>query len=152
MGSRFIERGGLWLAGQGPLMLAAIALPPWLGDYQPTIGGLGIAMMAAGLALGIGSRRALGASFTPFPRPAEGGAHVARGPYRFVRHPMYVALILTFAGWALVWGSVAGGVATALLLVFFDLKARREERWLADTYPGYADYRRRVSRFLPRIY
>lgn len=152
MGSRFVARGGLWIAAQGPLMLAAIALPPWFGRYQPMIAWLGIAMMAAGLALGLWSRRSLGGSFTPFPRPAEGGAQVTRGPYRFVRHPMYAAIIATFAGWALVWGSVAGGVATALLLVFFDLKSRREERWLEEAYPGYADYRRRVRRFLPLIY
>jgi protein-S-isoprenylcysteine O-methyltransferase Ste14 len=134
-------------------MLAAIALPPWLGRYQPTIGWIGIAMMAAGLALGLWSRHALGASFTPFPRPVEsGGDAVTHGPYRFVRHPMYVAILVAFAGWALVWGSLAGAVATALLLVFFDLKARREERWLEQSYPAYADYRRRVRKFVPLLY
>lgn len=133
-------------------MLAAIALPPWLGRYQHAIRWEGMAMMAVGLGLGVWSRYALGTSFTPFPRPAEGGAHVARGPYSFVRHPMYVAILITFAGWALLWGSLAGAAATALLLVFFDLKARREERWLEQSFPGYADYRRRVRKFVPFVY
>ena len=72
-----------------------------------------------------------------------------RGPYRYVRHPMYVAITVTGAGWALAWQSTAGAL---LLLAFFDLKSRREERWLEAAYPSYADYRRRVRRFIPGLY
>jgi protein-S-isoprenylcysteine O-methyltransferase Ste14 len=104
------------------------------------------------MALGIWSRRALGKSFTPFPMPVDGGMHVARGPYRFVRHPMYSAIILSAAGWALLWQSVAGAVATAALLLLFDFKARSEERWLEKAYPTYGAYRRGVRKFVPLIY
>ena len=38
------------------------------------------------------------------------------------------------------------------LLVFFDVKARREEAWLVAAYPAYEDYRRRVRKLLPFIY
>ena len=107
--------------------------------------------LLAGMALGIASRRALGASFSPFPRPVEGGSHVARGPYRYVRHPMYVAIVLAAAGWALLWHGAAGAILT-LLLAFFDLKSRREERWLESAYPSYAHYRLRVRRFIPGLY
>jgi protein-S-isoprenylcysteine O-methyltransferase Ste14 len=47
---------------------------------------------------------------------------------------------------------VEGAIATAALLVFFDLKARREERWLEEAYPGYGDYRRRVRKLVPFLY
>jgi protein-S-isoprenylcysteine O-methyltransferase Ste14 len=46
---------------------------------------------------------------------------------------------------------VALGLAGALL-VFFDLKSRREELWLVDQFDGYAAYRRRTRRLLPWIY
>ncbi len=98
------------------------------------------------------ARRALGPSFTPFPKPLAGGSHVARGPYRFVRHPMYVAVVAAAVGWALLWQSGAGAAATLLLAAFLDLKSRREERWLQSAYPAYADYRRRVRRFVPCVY
>jgi len=136
-----------------PLMLLAIALPPWLGSLAVApVRWVAIALLAAGMALGIASRRALGNSFTPFPKPVEGGQHVARGPYRHVRHPMYAAIVTASAGWALLWQSAAGALATIALLVLFDLKARREERWLEETYPGYAEYRRRVRKFIPLVY
>jgi protein-S-isoprenylcysteine O-methyltransferase Ste14 len=39
-----------------------------------------------------------------------------------------------------------------LLGLWLDAKARREERWLVDAFPGYAAYRRRTHRFVPGIY
>jgi protein-S-isoprenylcysteine O-methyltransferase Ste14 len=56
------------------------------------------------------------------------------------------------AGWALAWQSLWGLGFLPLLLAFFDLKARREERWLAARYPHYVDYRQRVRMFLPGVY
>ena len=134
-------------------MALAIALPPWLGALA---GGaarwIAVALLAAGMSLGIWSRRALGASFTPFPKPVDAGSHAVEGPYRYVRHPMYSAIVVSSAGWALLWGSLPGAVVTAMLLVFFDLKSRQEERWLEQSYPTYADYRRRVRKFMPGLY
>jgi len=37
-------------------------------------------------------------------------------------------------------------------LGFFDLKSRREERWLEERYPGYAAYRARTRRLIPGLY
>lgn len=149
----FRERGGPWLAAQLPLMALAVVLPPWLGELAGGIARwIAIALLAAGMSLGIWSRRALGASFTPFPKPLPSGSHAVAGPYRFVRHPMYLAIVVSCAGWALLWQSLAGAALAAALLVLFDSKARREERWLVDAYPGYADYRRRVRKLIPGLY
>jgi len=43
-------------------------------------------------------------------------------------------------------------VYAVVLMVFFDLKARREERWLREEVPGYADYQKRVHRLIPFLY
>ena len=56
------------------------------------------------------------------------------------------------AGWALAWQSIAGTILTVALLVFFDMKARREEKWLEAAYPGYAEYRRRTRKLIPLLY
>ena len=134
-------------------MALAVALPPWLGKLaMGPIRWAAIVLFCAGMALGFASRRALGKSFTPFPKPVDDGAHVSRGPYRFVRHPMYSAIIVSAGGWALLWGSVAGAVATIALLVLFDLKARREEALLAQSYPSYGDYKRRTRKLIPFVY
>jgi protein-S-isoprenylcysteine O-methyltransferase Ste14 len=95
---------------------------------------------------------ALGANLSPFPKPIEGGTLVTSGVYRFVRHPIYTGLILGTLGWS-VWNANLLGVGLAVLLfVFFDLKSRREERWLMEAYPGYAEYRSRVRKLIPFVY
>ena len=149
----FRERGGRWLLAQLPLMLAALAIPPWIGTLA---GGMDRwmagALVAAGVALVFWSRASLGKSFTAFPKPVDGGAHVASGPYRFVRHPMYFAVIVFLTGWSVLWESFAGALLTVATFVLLDLKAAREERWLEETYPGYAEYRRRTRKLIPFVY
>jgi protein-S-isoprenylcysteine O-methyltransferase Ste14 len=39
-----------------------------------------------------------------------------------------------------------------ILLVFFDIKSRREERWLSEKFSGYAAYQKRVRKLIPLLY
>lgn len=134
-------------------MLAATAIPPWLGTLAPDGDRwMAIALLCAGIVLALWSRASLGRSFTPFPKPIEGGAHVVSGPYRFVRHPMYFAVLLSLAGWSVLWESFTGALLTVATFVVLDLKAAREERWLEEAYPGYAEYRRRTRKLIPLVY
>ena len=151
--SRFAERGGYWLLGQLPLMLAAAALPPWIGTLAAGPDRwMAIALMGVGIVLVFWSRARLGASFTPFPKPVERAALVVSGPYRFLRHPMYAAIVVFFAGWAVLWESFAGALLTVAVFVVLDQKAQREELWLEEAYPGYAGYRRRTRKLIPFVY
>jgi protein-S-isoprenylcysteine O-methyltransferase Ste14 len=94
----------------------------------------------------------MGAAITPLPLPPDGARLIEGGPYRIVRHPMYAGAILMAFGWALAArGWLTLGYA-ALLFAFLDLKTRREERWLAERFPGYAAYRRRVRKLIPFVY
>ena len=40
----------------------------------------------------------------------------------------------------------------AVLALFFDIKSRREEIWLADHFPAYDAYRQRVRKLIPFLY
>ena len=72
-------------------------------------------------------------------------------PYTMVRHPIYSGLVVAATGYALLRTSIPSLILSLVLGVFFDQKARREERWLEARYPGYGDYRRRVrGRIIPR--
>jgi protein-S-isoprenylcysteine O-methyltransferase Ste14 len=53
-------------------------------------------------------------------------------------------------GLLLLAGLCSLGYATALL-VLLDIKSTREERWLADKFPDYSDYQRRVPKLIPFI-
>ena len=149
-------RGEGWVAIQA-VFLVAIAVtgllgPDWSGAARTATTLTGLVLMAAGLAVAGSALRDLGSNLTPLPHPVGGGQLVASGVYRVVRHPIYVGLVAAGAGWGLATASVPAIALTALLLAFFDLKARREEAWLAEAYPDYPIYAAATRRFVPGIY
>jgi len=77
---------------------------------------------------------------------------VDRGPYRFIRHPNYVALGLEFLGLPLIGGAYACavglGVANALLL----RRRIQDEDALLMAIPAYRQRMGDKPRFLPRLF
>jgi methyltransferase len=73
------------------------------------------------------------------------------GPYRFIRHPNYVALGLEFLGLPLIGGAYASalglGLANAMLLA----RRIREEDALLMAIPGYRERMAGKPAFLPRL-
>lgn len=62
------------------------------------------------------------------------------GPYRFVRHPMYLATILSVLCVPLFLGSFLGLIPAVLIVALFVLRTSLEDRTLRQELPGYADY------------
>jgi protein-S-isoprenylcysteine O-methyltransferase Ste14 len=143
-------RGGSWVVAQFAVIAAIAAL--WLAPVRPPSPAgpaIGLVLTAAGLALAGSAYRAMGRSFTAFPRPLPESALVTSGPFRLVRHPTYGGGLLLFAGLSIAVGS-AGLIGTAVLAVVWWRKTAVEERLLAERYPEYPAYRERVPRrFLP---
>lgn len=113
---------------------------------------IGAALMLIGGVAVMAGLRDLGPSLTPMPRPRVGATLVEDGVYAVIRHPIYAGLISGGLGWSAVTRSLPATAVALLLGIYFDLKSRREEAWLADHYPGYDAYRRRTRRFVPWIY
>lgn len=112
---------------------------------------LGAALFIAGAWFGIAGAIDLGRNRTPYPRPLGTSSLVQHGIYARVRHPLYTSVMLLSVAWALFWQSGPSLVASLALVPFFYGKARREERWLLEKFPAYAEYARRVPRFFPRL-
>lgn len=155
-GVSFSERGGWWVVAQLPLLALAVVLPPWTagsgGGLDHPLQWLGLALAGGGGLVLLAGLLALGHALTPFPYPREGSRLVTRGVFGIVRHPIYTGVFLGALGWALAHLSIPGVACSVLLAVFFDRKARREERLLRSRFPEYAAYERRVRRFIPGIY
>ncbi len=141
-------RGEWWVAAQGAL-LALFALAPG-SPFRPFSPGAAIGL--AGCLIALAGALALGPSLTPFPAPAQRARGVYGGVYGLMRHPIYTGVVLVALGFSLATASSARLAICALLALFFDRKARREERWLRERYPGYAAYGARVKRFIPYLY
>jgi protein-S-isoprenylcysteine O-methyltransferase Ste14 len=142
-----------WVVLQSIVIAGAIACavvgPRWPHGVEPELRIAGYVLEATGLALVISARIALGASFTPFPRPRRGATLRRHNVYAHARHPIYGGLLVVGVGLAL-HRSPLVFVPTALLGVVFMLKSMREEAWLNSQYPDYPDYRRATPhRFVP---
>jgi len=150
-------RGEGWVAIQVVLfaVIAAAGLltgGAWGGVAALVSALVGAALIAAGGILAVRGVLDLGSGLTPMPRPKDGAQLVETGAYRLARHPIYGGLVVMAAGWGLLLASPAVLVLAFVALGFFDLKSRREERWLEERYPGYAAYRARTRRLIPGLY
>src|SRR5690348_3474746 len=70
----------------------------------------------------------------------RGHSVVASGPYRFVRHPMYVGLILLHASMALILRSMWTLALAALIAILFLWRTALEDQTLRRELPGYEEY------------
>lgn len=135
------------------LALSALVGLGWPNGIRTLMTIVGLVVLSAGIALVLAGGVQLGPAMTAYPLPRSGGELREHGVYAHVRHPIYSGAILVAVGWSVVFASIAGGALTLLLVLFFDLKSRREEHWLVDRYPQYADYRNRTpARFVPGLY
>lgn len=110
-----------------------------LGRIFEYLGIFGVLVCAASL------RRSL----TVVPIPKEDGRLSTTGLYRYVRHPMYSSVLLFALGIALNSGSFVKYVLALLLYLLFHAKSVYEEKYLKLKYPDYAEYARRIPRFIP---
>jgi len=75
------------------------------------------------------------------------------GPYALVRHPMYAGALVLFVGMPLALASWWGLVIAAGIVPVLGWRLTREEAFLCNHLPGYADYRRRVRfRLAPMVW
>ena len=83
----------------------------------------------------------------------RGQTVVSTGPYRYVRHPLYLGFILFAVGTALLLGSTYGLLGAFVLIVMIAWRALREEQVLKRELPGYSEYSTRVKyRFVPYLW
>lgn len=94
----------------------------------------------------------LNINLSPFPTPKEETKLVRKGLYKYIRHPIYTAILLLFFGYGLYQSSLYKIFITILLAVLFYFKSIYEEKCLEEKFAEYKDYCNKTGRFFPKIF
>lgn len=133
------------LATVVPLAMAAV--PP--RTHGPLVTIAQLALTLAGLTFSVCSVRTLATNLSIVPQARQAVTH---GPYRLVRHPLYLGELVALSGLAVHVGRWPAFLVLGLEVVLQVYRAGREERLLTEVVPGYAGYVKRTRRLIPGVW
>jgi len=160
---RTIERSRSW--GRPIVWIVALLLLATRGRWTPLSSGVSLwrttptlavvaaAVTAAGLSIAFWARAVLGGNWSGAVVLKEQHELIDRGPYAFVRHPIYTGVLLMVLGTVTFWGTRDGLILFAVMVAGLMVKAQREERLLTTHFPDvYPRYSARVrARIIPFV-
>lgn len=130
------------------LALAALVMNHGLFTAAP----VAIAVQTLAVLLMIWARLTFGVrSFHAAANPTVGKL-ITNGPYRYIRHPIYAAVVVFAVAGVLANRSLLNGILGLLMVAGMVVRAHCEERLLRAQYPEYADYARRTWRMIPGVF
>jgi len=141
-----IRDGVVALLGTFAMSLVAMVSPMW---QDPLVNLVSAGLLVAGIGFTVVALLCLGRCLGIFP---EARGLVTRGPYRFVRHPVYLGEMVSGLGMLL---PVATPYTVAVYAAFCGIqywRAVNEERVLCLAFPEYEAYKRRTWRILPGVH
>lgn len=137
------------------LVVAGLAVRrDWRPEFPLWLRAVGVAMFVAGYALTLWAM-AVNRFFAQVVRiqTERGHSVVTDGPYRFVRHPGYVGMMVSAAGSVLLLGAPWAGLPYGLTIGLVLLRTSMEDQLLVEQLPGYAEYAHRTRyRLIPGIW
>jgi protein-S-isoprenylcysteine O-methyltransferase Ste14 len=126
--------------------LAARFLPRSTGWFW-----LGFCLVVLGLGFSVAARAWLGGNWSGTVTLKQDHELIRRGPYRWVRHPIYTGILLALLGSVIARGEWRGLVGLALITGSLLRKIAIEERFLTQQFgDAYTRYRREVPALIPR--
>jgi len=136
------------------LLLLFIPVPGLNGRFLPVaLMPLGLAIQTGGVLLAVWARRHLGRNWSGRVTLKVDHELVRTGPYRFVRHPIYTALLAMYAGTAVVSGEWHALVGFVLVPLAYWRKIRIEEANLAGAFgASWDDYCRSTRALVPGLF
>jgi protein-S-isoprenylcysteine O-methyltransferase Ste14 len=75
------------------------------------------------------------------------------GPYKYVRHPMYVGVFLIMLCFPISLGSLYTFIPAVIIVILFFFRTALEDKTLLEELPGYKEYAQKVRyRLIPHIW
>ena len=136
---------GAWL--WNPLWFASAAVPMPIWARWIGVGGFALSVIWL-----IWMFVSLGTNLTDTVVTRRNAYFVERGPYRYVRNPMYSGILMIGPSLGLALGSWLVPLAATVMFAVLARRTRIEERYLVARFGDqYRDYMARVGRFFPRL-
>lgn len=129
-------------------------LAPWARVPLPAgVRWSGAVLGVATIAMLYWTLSTLGTNLTDTVVTREKHTLVTNGPYRWVRHPFYVSMVLLIAATSLLAASWLIAASGLLLFVFLAIRTPREEQKLVERFGDeYRQYMRRTARYVPGVW
>jgi protein-S-isoprenylcysteine O-methyltransferase Ste14 len=137
--------------------LLYVIKPEWMAWTALPLAGwlrwLGVGIALGGFVLLQWSQQTLGKNWSDAPRLVKDQDMIARGPYRWIRHPIYAAFLLILGALLLISASwLVGGLWLAMSGLDISARIRTEEAMLQRRFDrSYQEYMRTTGRLIPRI-
>jgi protein-S-isoprenylcysteine O-methyltransferase Ste14 len=154
------DRGNRWIFGPFFVLSLGLAVLPayldgrnlWAADEAVTPY-VGLALLTLGGTLRLVAVYTLGRRFTGLVAIQEEHRLQTGGLYRHIRHPSYTGMLLSVAGYVLIFRCWLGLLLVAAMLAVLVARMNAEEALLESEFgEEYASYRRRTWRLVPWVY
>jgi protein-S-isoprenylcysteine O-methyltransferase Ste14 len=131
---------------------AVVASPALMAARLPrACAPLGLLLQVGSIGLRVWAMRTLRGHYARTLRVVDGQPVIRDGPYRFVRHPGYLSVLVLWAGAALTArNAVAPVLALTAVGTAYQHRMDAEDALLRRDLPGYAEYAATTGRVLPR--
>jgi protein-S-isoprenylcysteine O-methyltransferase Ste14 len=112
----------------------------------------GVLLLLLGLGFAVWARFVLGRNWSGIVTVKEDHTLITRGPYAWVRHPIYTGILLGLLGTAFTLGTLLNFIEVPAVALAFWLKLRTEERFMLETFgEQYRSYRHHVKALIPHV-
>lgn len=133
-----------YLIRPGSMSWSSLPLPAWMRWAGAPIGFAAVCLL-------LWTLRSLGHNLTDTVVTRREAALVTHGPYRWIRHPFYVAMLLAVIATSLVAANWFLGLTGVAVFALLAVRASTEERNLVARFGrDYEEYMRQTGRFVPR--
>ncbi|MFX1508634.1 MAG: methyltransferase [Promethearchaeota archaeon] len=143
----------LWVLGTfifilNPSFLDWSALP-----LPSSIKWIGLVLTALGMGVEFSTQLYLGRNYSTLLNIREKHSLITTGPYRYVRHPMYTALITVGVGLSFLSANWYFALPFIVTIVVIILRIKKEEEVMIDKFgEEYIQYMKKTKRFIPFLF
>lgn len=132
------------------LQFLLLILIVYFGEFEISL--LSLTLILTSLILGIWPVIIMKFRVSIFPEVKKNQKLYRSGPYKYIRHPMYTALLLFCAGYILNNNSLFLTTLYLTLVITLTFKSSHEEKLLEEKFSEYKSYKKDTRRFIPFIF